>query len=163
MLIDFDLSRPIYQQIIDEIKRAVARGDLKPGDKLPSHRELAQESKVNPNTVQHAYREMEQEGLVEMLRGQGTFIKDSPGLVERIRDEMASEAILRFLREMESLGYSVEQIATYVLRTLEGQTPQTPPSASASVYPGASGSSEPESSLLTHQNADSGAKADEVI
>lgn len=160
MLIDFDLSRPIYQQIIDEIKRAVARGDLRPGDKLPSHRELAQESKVNPNTVQHAYREMEQEGLVETLRGQGTFIKDSPGLVERIRDEMASEAILRFLREMESLGYSVEQIATYVLRTLEGRTL---PLASASVYPGSSGSSEPESSSLTNQNAKSGDKADEVI
>ncbi len=120
MQIDFDLSRPIYQQIIDEVKRAIARGEIVPGDKLPSHRELAERSKVNPNTVQHAYREMELEGLVETLRGQGTFVKSDPGLVARVRDEMASLAVSRFLLEMESLGYSGQEIAACVLRAVAG-------------------------------------------
>ncbi|MGI6102343.1 MAG: GntR family transcriptional regulator, partial [Bacillota bacterium] len=69
MRIRVDVSRPIYQQMIDEVKRAIARGELKPGDKLPSHRDMAQEIRVNPNTVQRAYREMEQGGLVQTLRG----------------------------------------------------------------------------------------------
>ncbi len=151
MLIDFDLSRPIYQQIVEEVKRAVARGDLRPGDKLPSHRDLARQSKVNPNTVQHAYRQMEQENLVETLRGQGTFIRDDPDLVRRVREEMASEAISRFVREMESLGCSPGEIGERVLRLLPDLEERKRALGSGRDHPGPPTSSASEGSSTTHR------------
>lgn len=110
MQLRFDPERPIYQQIIDEFKRAVARGDLKPGDRIPSQRELATQARVNPNTVQRAYREMEWMGLVETLRGQGTFIANEPALLASIKAEMADEAVQRFVSEMRALGFSPREI-----------------------------------------------------
>jgi GntR family transcriptional regulator len=72
--IDTKDSRPVFRQIIDEVQRCVAVGVLKPGEPLPAVRSLAAELKINPNTVQHAYRTMEQEGIVYVKRGIGTFI-----------------------------------------------------------------------------------------
>ena len=67
---------PIYAQIVAQVESAVARGELKPGDKIPPVRKLAEELVVNPNTVAKAYRQMEQMGLVETRKGAGTFILD---------------------------------------------------------------------------------------
>lgn len=106
MQLRVDQNRPIYQQIIEEFKREVARGSLVPGDRIPSQRELAEMVQVNPNTVQRAYREMEQAGLVETLRGQGTFIRNQTDMVRTIRREMAGEALGSFVREMQALGFS---------------------------------------------------------
>ena len=61
-------------------------------------------SQVNPNTVQRAYQEMEREGLTETLRGQGTFIRNDPALLQNIRTEMAQAAIRQFIEEMRELG-----------------------------------------------------------
>ena len=70
--------RPIYLQIMDEVRRGLVLGTLKPEDPLPSFRQLAVELRVNPNTVAQAYRELEREGVVYMRRGQGTFISSQP-------------------------------------------------------------------------------------
>jgi GntR family transcriptional regulator len=67
---------PIYQQLVDGVKKAVARGILAPGDKLPSVRELAGRIAINPNTIAKAYQEMEREGIIETLRGRGSFIAE---------------------------------------------------------------------------------------
>ncbi len=67
---------PIYQQLVDGVKKAVARGILAPGDKLPSVRDLAGRIAINPNTIAKAYQEMEREGIIETLRGQGNFIAE---------------------------------------------------------------------------------------
>jgi GntR family transcriptional regulator len=67
---------PIYAQIVAQVESAVARGELRPGDKIPPVRKLAEELVVNPNTVAKAYRQMEQMGLVETRKGAGTFILD---------------------------------------------------------------------------------------
>jgi|SRR5882672_3242863 len=76
MLVDIDASdpRPVYRQIVDEIRRCVSVGILKPEESLPAVRTLAAELKVNANTVQHAYRTLEQEGDAYVKRGLGTFI-----------------------------------------------------------------------------------------
>ena len=76
MLVDIDTSdpRPVYRQIVDEIRRCVSVGILKAEESLPAVRTLAAELKVNANTVQHAYRTLEQEGDVHVKRGLGTFI-----------------------------------------------------------------------------------------
>lgn len=110
MQLRFDPERPIYQQLIDEFKRAVARGELKPGDRIPSQRDLATQARVNPNTVQRAYREMEWMGLVETLRGQGTFVTNEPEFLADLRAEMADEAIRRFIGDMRALGFTAQEI-----------------------------------------------------
>ncbi|WP_308639880.1 GntR family transcriptional regulator [Paenibacillus silvisoli] len=104
MQLNFDNPKPIYLQMVDEVKKALARGELSPGDKIPSHKERAQMSQVNPNTVQRAYQEMEREGLTETLRGQGTFIRNDPALLLKIRSEMAMAAVKLFIEEMRGLG-----------------------------------------------------------
>ncbi len=119
MKVDFDASKPIYQQVIDEIRKAVARGALKPGEKIPSQRELAQSLQVNPNTIQRAYREMEQSNLVETLRGQGTFIKDNPSLFLEIRRDMVEEALKGFINEMHSLGFDDNEILKLIEEKLQ--------------------------------------------
>jgi GntR family transcriptional regulator len=107
--LNFNSSKPIYLQMVDEVKKALARGELSPGDKIPSHKERAQMSQVNPNTVQRAYQEMEREGLTETLRGQGTFITNDLALLQHIRSEMAQEAVLQFIDEMRQLGIEPEE------------------------------------------------------
>lgn len=114
----FDPERPIYQQIIDEFKRAIARGELAPGDRVPSQRDLATQARVNPNTVQRAYREMEWLGLVETLRGQGTFVTQEPTLLASLRAEMAADAVRRFVTEMRGLGFATEEILQLAERGL---------------------------------------------
>ena len=86
--IDPNDSRPVFRQITDEVQRCVAVGVLKPGEPLPGVRSLAAELKVNANTVQHAYRTMEQEGIVYVKRGIGTFI--AAGAAKCLRHGRAS-------------------------------------------------------------------------
>ena len=76
MLVDIDFAdpRPVYRQIADEVRRCVSIGTLKPDEPLPAARKLADELKVNANTVQHAYRTLEREEMVYVKRGLGTFI-----------------------------------------------------------------------------------------
>ena len=107
---EFNASQPIYKQIIDDFKKKLIRGELKEGDKIPSQREYAEQVRVNPNTVQRAYREMESMNMVETLRGQGTFISISADRLEEIKMEMAVNLVDYFISEMESLGYSREDM-----------------------------------------------------
>lgn len=72
--IDPRSSKPIYEQIIDQIKESIIKGILRPGDKLPSVREMSTLLTVNPNTVSKAYQELEREKAIETIRGRGTFI-----------------------------------------------------------------------------------------
>lgn len=119
-----DPSRPIYLQIIERIKEALARGVLRPGDQIPSQRELAQMIRVNPNTVQRAYREMEYLGLVESARGTGTFITLDPHRIQLLREEMAQQAVEQCLRTLRDLGLTDEEILRRVRAALgDGQRP----------------------------------------
>jgi GntR family transcriptional regulator len=88
--------RPLYLQIVDEVRRGIVVGVLRPDELLPSVRELAADLRVNPNTVQQAYRELERDGVVYVRRGQGTFIaRNSGGKEERrlLREAVADRAV----------------------------------------------------------------------
>lgn len=117
--LDFSTSIPIYLQIIEEFKRQLATGSLKPGDKLPSQRDLALDLKVNANTVQRAYREMEILGVVETLRGQGTFVCQDPRLVEETKTEMLTTLIDEFVQAMNALGYTDDAIVELIQERCE--------------------------------------------
>lgn len=102
MLVDLDTTdpRPIYRQIGDEIRRCISIGILKPDEPLPAVRALAAELKINANTVQHAYRTLEQDGAVYVKRGLGTFV--SPRGKDQGRgkpDAVARQIAERMLRE----------------------------------------------------------------
>lgn len=109
--IDTADARPIYVQIMDEIRRAVVLGTVKPDDPLPSVRQLAGELKVNPNTVQQAYRELERDGLVYVRRGQGTFVSEEAAVeTEKERRELARMVADRALREAYRNGLSSDDL-----------------------------------------------------
>lgn len=76
MLIDPKSNVPIFRQIVDQIRDAIDAGVYRPGEALPSLRALALEVRVNPNTVQRAYEELDREGVVESRRGLGVFVRD---------------------------------------------------------------------------------------
>ncbi len=111
----FDENRPIYLQIVEKVKRAIIRGDLKPGDRLPSVRELAIMLRVNPNTVQRAYQELEREGLTFTRRGQGNFVTQDPAVVEELREKMRRELVRRVIQEASEINMSVDEL----IKTLE--------------------------------------------
>jgi GntR family transcriptional regulator len=114
----FDSGQPIYRQIIDDYQKQLVRGELQPGDKIPSQREYAQTHQVNPNTVQRAYREMEAMQMVETIRGQGTFVRVGGAELQRIRMDMAAEVLEYFIEEMRSLGFTQEDILQMTARAL---------------------------------------------
>ena len=100
MSIDPADPRPVFRQIVDEVQRCVAIGVLKPSDALPAARTLAAELKVNANTVQHAYRTLEQEGTVNVRRGLGTFVAAPKTRDLRARQQTVARQIAeKMLRE----------------------------------------------------------------
>ncbi|RDW20134.1 GntR family transcriptional regulator [Oceanobacillus arenosus] len=106
----FQSSQPIYQQLAERLKRQIIRGELSPGDKLPSVRETGIDVSVNPNTVQRTYRELESMQIVETRRGQGTFVTEDELILDSIREEMKAKVITDFVRGMQEMGYSDEEI-----------------------------------------------------
>lgn len=102
MLVDIDAKdpRPVFRQIVDEVRRCISVGILKPGEPLPAVRKLADELKVNANTVQHAYRTLEQEGTVFVKRGLGTFVSPTAKEPSQARQgAIARQIAERALRE----------------------------------------------------------------
>lgn len=105
----FSNDLPIYQQIMSQIKTCIATGTWKPGDKLPSVRELALEAEVNPNTMQKALSELEREGLLYSQRTAGRFVSDNTSKAKVLQEEMMEECIKTFLEQMKKLGYTPEE------------------------------------------------------
>jgi GntR family transcriptional regulator len=113
--IDAGDPRPIYVQIMDEIKRALVLSTVGPDDALPSVRQLAAELRVNPNTVQQAYRELERNGLVYVRRGQGTFVAEEGAVQsDRERLELATMVAERALREAYRNGISAVELVAAI-------------------------------------------------
>ncbi|MFC2077997.1 GntR family transcriptional regulator [Candidatus Bipolaricaulota bacterium] len=99
---------PIFEQIGKNARRLLARGDLHPGEKLPSARDLAGTLSVNPNTIVHAYAQLETQGIIEKRRGLGTFVReDAP--VATMRREMLQQIAETFVSEVRRLGVGDEE------------------------------------------------------
>ena len=108
--IDAGDSRPIYVQIMDEVRSGLVRGVLGPEDALPSVRELASDLRVNPRTVSQAYAELEREGVVYVRRGQGTFVAPGVRPDERERPLLAREVARRALTDAHRSGLTREEL-----------------------------------------------------
>ena len=108
---EFRGDTPIYAQLVDQLRRRIASGDLPPGTRLPSVRELAAEAGVNPNTMQRAMAEMERLGLVFSQRTAGRFVTEDETAIRSLREELAREQIRAFLAVMAQLGFGRGEIA----------------------------------------------------
>lgn len=99
MLITIDLSdpKPVYLQITDAVRDAIALGSLQPGDRLPAIREMAVQTRVNRNTVSRAYLELEHQGLVRARQGSGFYVTDDGADIERSIRQRALDARVREL------------------------------------------------------------------
>lgn len=113
-------TRPIYEQIIDNIKEQVIKGSLKPGDQLPSVRQLASMLTVNANTVMKAYSELEREEVIETIRGKGAFIAMMPS---KVLNEKQLTELRRVLKSscitMHYMGMSQEDVVREVNQIYE--------------------------------------------
>lgn len=114
---EYNTASPIYLQVINELKKRMVKGELKPGEKMPSNRELAVLFKVNQNTAARIYREMESMGLCYTKRGIGTFVSEEDDMISGLKKEMAEELVRNFMQEMEDLGFQkgdiIDRIADY--------------------------------------------------
>ncbi|OYD08306.1 GntR family transcriptional regulator [Paludifilum halophilum] len=110
---------PIYYQIVERICSEIVRGGRKPGDKLPSVRELAVRYEVNPNTAKRVYMEMERMGIAEVRRGLGTFVTEDEKRLAELRERLQREKVETFIREMERMGFSPEEISEGLNRALQ--------------------------------------------
>jgi len=116
----FDDRMPIYRQIILQFSRAFVRGDIKPGERIPSIRELSALLRVNTNTIQRVYQEMERDGLIGSKRGTGYFFTEELDMTEKTRRELAAESLRRFVEEMRALGLKDREILDELTSYMKG-------------------------------------------
>jgi GntR family transcriptional regulator len=115
---DFKASKPIYLQIVDKVTSEIVQGKLRPGDKLPSVREMAVQMGVNPNTIQRTYTELERMKIVESRRGQGTFVADNQSFLEDLGRDRQEEIMKTFIQNMEENGVSKDQLVSLLQQYL---------------------------------------------
>lgn len=115
-----DSDRPIFIQIVERISLDIISGVYKPGDKLPSVRELASIAAVNPNTMQKALSELERTGLVYSHRTSGRFITEDTQMIEELKASLAKEKIEEFFEHMNKLGFNKTEILALIEQNIKG-------------------------------------------
>ncbi len=110
----FDNERPIYIQLVETIRIEIISGKLKTGEKLPSVRELALNARVNPNTMQKALAELENEGLLHTERTNGKYVTNDKKLIEKIKKELAEEKVNNYFKDMKNIGINKEEALKYL-------------------------------------------------
>ena len=111
---NFDNFRPIYIQIVEDLKIKIISGKYKCGEQLPAVRNLAIEFQVNPNTVQRAYTELEHEMLVYTDRTNGRFVTLDSKLIQQLKEEIVGKKIDEFINNMNNLGIERQEIINYL-------------------------------------------------
>jgi GntR family transcriptional regulator len=114
--LDFRSGQPIYLQLVEQIRRLIASGELKSGDQLPTVRQLATDLRINFNTVARAYRLLDEAGLISTQHGRGTYIWEAPSeeTTRQLRLQALEELTARYLSETARLGFSYAEVATTV-------------------------------------------------
>lgn len=106
MKFEFDNNIPIYIQLVEQLKIYIISGNIKSGERLPSVREMAMQTQVNPNTMQKALVELEELKLVYTERTNGKFVTKDENLIEKLRLEYADTLSEYYLENMKKIGFS---------------------------------------------------------
>ena len=120
IVLDFKSSKPIYEQIIEQMKFHILKGHLKSGDAIPSVRKLALDLSITPGTVAKAYQELERSRLIETIRGKGTFIAGNIELKpdeDKIRE--SKKQMRSAILELKVMGLSEEEVIQFVHEIFE--------------------------------------------
>jgi len=104
------LGIPIYRQIMDAIRGLIASEALKPGERLPSLRELATQLRINPSSAVKAYSELQHAGVISLDHGRGTFVSEKPGLLAQSRKKVLDQDLRALLLKAKNLGFSSKEI-----------------------------------------------------
>ena len=117
---------PLYQQLTEQIKRAIAIGALSPGERLPTVKGLALDLKLNPNTVARVYRDLEREGVIATAPGRGSFVSQNGALgdARRVALEVAGRQIEGAIREARSLGITHDEVRSIADATIARTYPE---------------------------------------
>ncbi|MCQ2583987.1 MAG: GntR family transcriptional regulator [Treponema sp.] len=110
---ELDSDRPIFSQIVERIQLDIVSGVYKPGDKLPSVRDLAGVASVNPNTMQKAFAELERTGLVYSQRTSGRFITEDITMISDLKNSLAREKVVELIQHMKKLGFSKKEMVSF--------------------------------------------------
>ena len=110
----FENDRPIYIQLVEQLEIYIISGKIKSGEKLPSVRELALKTKVNPNTMQKALVELEDLKLIYTERTNGKYVTKNQKLLDKFKDMYAKEKTEKYINEMQELGFSKEKIVEFL-------------------------------------------------
>ena len=115
---EFSASIPIYQQVVEEIKRMLISGELQPGEKLWSARDMAVRYHINPNTAARVYKELEMQNLCFTKRGLGTYLTEEKGIAEKLKKEKAGQLLADVVKTFLGLGYTKEEIQELFRKTM---------------------------------------------
>ena len=114
IVLDYQDRRPIYEQIVEKFRHLILSGALPPGSRMPSVRQLAMDLSINPNTIQRAYNQLEQEGLIYPVKGKGNFIADSE-CVRKISRKSYMEEMKTLVEKGRDMGFMEEELI-YIIR-----------------------------------------------
>lgn len=114
IVLDYQDRRPLYEQVEEKFRNLILIGALEPGSRMPSVRQLAMELSINPNTIQRAYMQLEQDGLIYPVKGKGNFIADSEK-VRRISKASYSKELKALARKGKTMGMDEEELI-YIIR-----------------------------------------------
>ena len=115
--------RPIYEQVRDSLRQLILSGAMEPGEKLPSVRTLASSLAINPNTIQRAYRELEQLGLIYTVAGKGAFVAEDSAAKGKRKQEIL-DTVSAGLRELKMLGAEKEELIALISRVYGEEEPK---------------------------------------
>jgi len=118
----FSSDRPVYLQIAQRIRRSVLSGEYPPGGQIPSVRQLALEAAVNPNTVQHAFSDLENEGIIISKGTQGRYVTEDRQVIEQMRQAIAMECVRGFLQDLKQLAIDGEQAISMIKEVMNEHT-----------------------------------------
>lgn len=121
-----DDTRPIWLQLVDELRLRVVSGEWQPGERIPSVRDLAADAGVNPNTVQRALAELDRTGLTTAERTAGRFVTTDRAAVDRARRELAAGAVDSFIGAVSALGMDLDEARAVLAERWEGAPPGAP-------------------------------------
>ena len=115
-----DNNKPVYIQLVEQLKVKIISGEIELDSKLDSVRSLAADAMVNPNTMQKALAELEREGFVYSKRTSGRFVTDNEELIKSMKEELAGKEIKNLKKNLERLGFSEEEIVDFVIANIRG-------------------------------------------
>lgn len=114
MNVNFNNRDPVYVQVIRHFKEQIAKGYFEPGQEIPSRRELANQLKINPNTVQRAYKEMEEQGLIFTEGNMPSRITKDETVLQGVREELITEAVDDFIGSIKAIKVPLSEVIEMV-------------------------------------------------